>query len=280
MQCAPVNTKLRDAVLAARNPKIFHKPRQCEHIKVDGEFCGSPALRGRRYCYFHLTYIGRRMRAERLHTAATQQGVESSVVALQLPPLEDANSIQIAYMQMIDAILHNRIDPKRAGLVLYALQSATQNLANGVDFRPRKEVTSAGRYEDFEQDFQLGDATPELRQEEDESEKPENQHQARMAEMRELSEAVEKLKIARKEAGGHNCFQSDEEGNESFECCDSATGFFCSIIGPLAPKTTPGESVVEWDAPSQRLEMLPVAELSEDTTAEPSRKRRRCGSSG
>jgi hypothetical protein len=27
--------------------------RTCEHIKRDGKRCGSPALRRRRFCYFH-----------------------------------------------------------------------------------------------------------------------------------------------------------------------------------------------------------------------------------
>ena len=48
---------------------------------------------------------------------------------LDLPPFEDANSIQIALMQVVDALLDNRIDSKRAGLVLYALQTASSNLA-------------------------------------------------------------------------------------------------------------------------------------------------------
>jgi len=28
-------------------------PNRCQHIKVNGTHCGSPALRRNRFCYFH-----------------------------------------------------------------------------------------------------------------------------------------------------------------------------------------------------------------------------------
>ena len=30
----------------------------CDHLKEDGVYCDSPALRGRNYCYFHLNLRG------------------------------------------------------------------------------------------------------------------------------------------------------------------------------------------------------------------------------
>jgi hypothetical protein len=60
--------------------------RACEHIKSNGEFCGSPALRGRAYCYFHLTWVGRRLRTQK-------QVMNMECPPLELPALEDANSI-------------------------------------------------------------------------------------------------------------------------------------------------------------------------------------------
>jgi hypothetical protein len=45
-----------------------------------------------------------------------------------LPPLEDANSIQLALMQVTRLLLSGRIENKTAGLVLYALQTASMNL--------------------------------------------------------------------------------------------------------------------------------------------------------
>jgi hypothetical protein len=139
-------------------------PKQCEHVKANGEFCGSPALGGRHYCYFHLTHIGRRIRAERARERAAQRGRQGAV--LELPPLEDADSIQIALMQVIDAVLNERVDAKRGGLVLYALQTASSNLRHGSGFRASAGATVAGTYEDFEADYELGDEVPELKVEE------------------------------------------------------------------------------------------------------------------
>ena len=57
----------------------------CTHMKEDGTYCGSPALVNRRYCYFHLTQRGRRLRRAR----ALRDQVN---YRLDLPPLEDLAS--------------------------------------------------------------------------------------------------------------------------------------------------------------------------------------------
>lgn len=142
-------------------------PKQCEHVRANGEFCGSPALRGRNYCFFHLTQLGRRLRAERARAVASQLDQPESVL-LELPVLEDANSIQIALMQVIDAVLNKRLDAKSGGVVLYGLQTASSNLRRGVTFRAAEGATVAGRYEEFEADYELGDDVPELKTEEPE----------------------------------------------------------------------------------------------------------------
>ena len=45
-----------------------------------------------------------------------------------LPLLEDANSIQMALQQVMRLVLHHDVDYKTAGLLLYALQTASSNL--------------------------------------------------------------------------------------------------------------------------------------------------------
>jgi len=40
--------------------------RLCQHTKDNGELCGSPAMRGKNYCYFHLEVVGRRRRLARM----------------------------------------------------------------------------------------------------------------------------------------------------------------------------------------------------------------------
>jgi len=47
---------------------------------------------------------------------------------IKLPMLEDSFSIQVAISQIVTALLSSRIDARRAGLLLYALQIASQNI--------------------------------------------------------------------------------------------------------------------------------------------------------
>ena len=135
--------------------------RTCKHIKANGEFCGSPALRGREYCYFHLTVLGRRLRTQK----HIMQGENHY---LQLPTLEDGDSIQMALMQVMEALLRDQIDTKLAGLLLYGLQIASSNLQQGANFAEGKSATVAGSYDHFEQDYDLADTDCGLRVPEEE----------------------------------------------------------------------------------------------------------------
>jgi hypothetical protein len=56
-----------------------------------------------------------------------------------LPLLEDANAVQVALMKVIQMLGSGRLDHKTAGLMLYALQTASVNLRN-TDFET-EEVT-------------------------------------------------------------------------------------------------------------------------------------------
>ena len=96
-------------------------PSRCQHIKVNGVQCGSPALRRNRFCFFH-----KRFHDERIRLAAdrARRGAGTFI----LPVLEDANSIQVALMQIMRLLLAKQIEPKTASLLLYALQTASHNL--------------------------------------------------------------------------------------------------------------------------------------------------------
>ena len=96
-------------------------PNRCQHIKVNGVQCGSPALRRHRFCFFH-----KRFHDERIRLAADR--ARRGPATFTLPVLEDANSIQIALMQVMRLLLSNQIDHKTASLLLYALQTASGNL--------------------------------------------------------------------------------------------------------------------------------------------------------
>ena len=95
-----------------------HIPR-CTHIKTNGTQCGSPALRGRRFCFFHKNWQGQRI-------ALNAQ--PAFPLSFTMPVLEDADSVQVALMQVMRLILAGQLDPKIAGLLLYALQTASLNL--------------------------------------------------------------------------------------------------------------------------------------------------------
>jgi hypothetical protein len=102
---------------------------RCNHLKVNGTQCGSPALRGGRLCFFHNNWHDRRIQLNRIP--------DQNDAVFNLPVLEDANSIQVALMQVMRLILSHAIDSKSAGLLLYALQTASLNLHH-TDLEPAR----------------------------------------------------------------------------------------------------------------------------------------------
>jgi hypothetical protein len=107
----------------------------CRHIKTNGERCGSPALRDHAFCYFHRNLTARHPKpapdpiptlihpfdpTRELQVATTQP-------TLNLPPLEDRESIQLAASMVIGALARNILDTKRATALLYGLQVASAN---------------------------------------------------------------------------------------------------------------------------------------------------------
>jgi hypothetical protein len=93
----------------------------CQHMKLNGTRCGSPALRNRKFCYFH----------ERYCPVEVDVSISAAYPATSffLPVLEDASSIQLAISQVCEHMLHRRLDTKRASVMLYAMQVASSNLA-------------------------------------------------------------------------------------------------------------------------------------------------------
>lgn len=103
-------------------------PNRCEHIKVNGIQCGSPALRHNRFCFFHKRYHDNNIQI-------ATENARSAKSKFTLPVFEDANSIQIILMEVIRMILSHQIEHKTASLLLYALQTASSNLRK-TDFDP------------------------------------------------------------------------------------------------------------------------------------------------
>jgi hypothetical protein len=104
-----------DLNLKGVNPMPLNKNiRFCTHIKVNGTRCGSPALRGEVFCYFHQRMIRgvRTPTKSRLHPIAL---------------IENEEGIQASLMEVINALVRNTIDFRRAQLILRALHIAVKN---------------------------------------------------------------------------------------------------------------------------------------------------------
>jgi hypothetical protein len=183
--------------------------RHCEHVKANGHFCGSPAMRGRNYCFFHIIDIGRRLRLERYESLGLR------APSIELPLLEDAASIQLALMQVTEALLKGMLDRKTAGLVLYSLQTASSNLRN----MQKEAEADAGnaicnRYDSFEQDYELDEqAAASLRVEE-----PAEQENLD-AKAAEVVEGAKYAGLIKDEANENRA--EDGDATESFEAEDS-----------------------------------------------------------
>ena len=87
---------------------------RCTHVKVGGQRCGSPTLKGKHFCYFH----------ERL-IHGVPGPVDSNISPVAL--IENEEAIQAALMDLIEALLRGSIENRRAELILKALYIATKN---------------------------------------------------------------------------------------------------------------------------------------------------------
>jgi hypothetical protein len=95
--------------LKARLELADAAPR-CRWVRQDGTGCQSPQMKKHIYCFAH------------------RQMMEARALALSLPAQEDANAIQIGIMRIQKALIEDTISTKKAGLLLYSMQLALQNV--------------------------------------------------------------------------------------------------------------------------------------------------------
>ena len=81
--------------------------KRCEHLRLNGKTCGSPALRGGHFCHYH---------------------EQAKSPAFELPVVEDVHSLQVAYTRLAQQVLTERLRPQQARVLLQILQSAAKNL--------------------------------------------------------------------------------------------------------------------------------------------------------
>ncbi|WP_158747965.1 hypothetical protein [Acidobacterium sp. S8] len=101
---------------------------ECQHVRPSGRKCEAIAIRGHRFCYFHLQT--RRSQSTITPAEAVANGATAPAPAattLTLPMLEDRSAIQLVITDILRALAANQIDTKRASLLLYGLQIASAN---------------------------------------------------------------------------------------------------------------------------------------------------------
>ncbi|MBW4040434.1 MAG: hypothetical protein HIU91_16575 [Acidobacteria bacterium] len=90
----------------------------CTHLFPDDHRCGSPALRGEAFCYYH--HPDREPVANPI--------ARHSRRGFHLDPPADRASLQIALNQVTTRLAANKLDVHRASLILYSLQIASRNI--------------------------------------------------------------------------------------------------------------------------------------------------------
>jgi hypothetical protein len=108
-----------------------YSDRICAQRKANGDPCESPVVHGERFCHYHKVMGPSKPNIDNRPSGHTY-----------LPVFEDAVAIQGAISDVCEMMLHRRIEPKEASILLYAMQVASINMAqlNG-DKALRKQKT-------------------------------------------------------------------------------------------------------------------------------------------
>jgi len=93
-----------------RNLEKAQKAARCRHKYTNGRQCGAPRVRGRKLCHMH----------ERVEEAKT--------AIIDLGPMEDADSIQMAIRKLQGAILDGKLNHRQIGQLAYTIQLAAWNV--------------------------------------------------------------------------------------------------------------------------------------------------------
>jgi len=110
------NVEVNQEVNQEPEPKKESKPivRICSHIKGDGIRCGTPALNGRQFCYFH----------QRAH----HPGARIATRRYRAPLPDSAASLQIAMAHAMQALMSGDLTPKQANSIMYGINLSTNLL--------------------------------------------------------------------------------------------------------------------------------------------------------
>jgi hypothetical protein len=99
-------------------------PGICRHIKSNGRRCGSPALKGRAWCFYH----GKRRATARGRAPNPPQPIAFPPGLVDPCPQPNSPAVQAALTAVARGIAVNRIDPAHAATLLYGLQLVSANI--------------------------------------------------------------------------------------------------------------------------------------------------------
>jgi hypothetical protein len=98
--------------------KLAEQAPRCAHLKTGGGKCGSPAVSGDSYCYFH-------------GDARAKRQAAAEAKAFDMPLLEDKLSIQVAVMHVCGLLSNKTIDEKTARAMFCGLRIAQRSVESG-----------------------------------------------------------------------------------------------------------------------------------------------------
>src|SRR5580700_8041834 len=107
-----------DTDFATESNQVSTDPKRrylCRHIFTDGHRCGSPALRGQAFCYYHRL----------ARPSVTNEGRPK---IFQMPPISDRPAIHNAIFEILTRAAGGDIKYRHASVLFYGLQLAANNL--------------------------------------------------------------------------------------------------------------------------------------------------------
>jgi len=93
----------------------------CDHLKQYGVCCNSPALRGKKLCYYH-------HRDHKRSQYAAGVVRRADVLGPRLPSMKSLADVQIALYKVLTALADRRLPHQRAGRILFDLEQAAGRL--------------------------------------------------------------------------------------------------------------------------------------------------------
>lgn len=102
--------KIERAERDRKNLEQAQKAARCEHMYTDSAQCRAPRMKGKKLCRMH----------ERME--------EAKALKLDLGPMEDPDSIQIAIKKLQAAVIDGVLDNKQVSALSYLIQLAAWNV--------------------------------------------------------------------------------------------------------------------------------------------------------